>query len=224
MEEENEYWKLLESTQRRWYPGFVNHISGQIGPKQEEGEAAVITFEDETIPSVQPFETSKALRSYLTKHPRTRPTDSPILRRAFVLEGLPRNFVQVLGSRLRVPPSFFASHWAGLGNFSGRLLNRTPRHYDNRNRFTLTLPKLHQAKIQGKESDNDDPIYYMESSIDRELSRITLFGDFDGPLLSFERVSFWSVCEGQSWDGKSLHLLEPNPSPSLIWHVVYLCI
>jgi hypothetical protein len=211
-EEEKEYWKLLESTQQRWYPEVVHRMSNQTELQQQEGRVAVIKFEDETKPSVKLFETSKALRRYLDKYPPAKPADVPVLRRAFVLEELPRKFVQVLGSKIRVPPSFFTSHWSGLGGFTGRLLNRTPRHYDNRNRFTLTSPRLHQAKIEEKEGDKKHPIYYMESSIDCKLSCQTVFGDFNGPLLSFERVSFWSVCEGESWDGKSL--LTPRfPAP-----------
>jgi hypothetical protein len=63
---------------------------------------------------------------------------------------------------------------------------------------------MYGAKINELEGDKANPIYYMESSVNRQLSRITLFGDFDGPLSSFEKLSFWTSCEtGElSWDGK----------------------
>lgn len=205
MEQENEYWSLLISTQRAFYPGFTDQLLRQIGPRQEEGRAAVINFQDGANPSVQQFEKSRALRSYLNS-PSSRSPGGPVIRRMFVLEGLPRKFIQVLGSKLRVPPSLFAARWAGPGRYLGNLLKRTPRHYDNRSCFTLIAPKIHQARIEGKASDNEDPVYYMESSVIRQLSCITLFGDITGPLSSFEHLSFWSLCEGQSWEGKSISI------------------
>lgn len=202
MDYETEYWSLLESTQRQWYPGFVRQLSSQVGARRDQGRAAVITFQDGSKPSARTFETSKALHRYFTKSPAPTSPGAPALRQMFVLEGLPRNFVEVLGSRLRIPPSLFAAHWAPLSSFVGSLLNQTPRHYDHRNRFILTLPKMHQVKIQGKESDDADPVYFMQSSINRQLTRTTLFGDFEDPVWSSEKVSFWSTSQGQSWDGK----------------------
>jgi hypothetical protein len=200
-QEEREYWSLLESTQRQAYPGFVDQLSAQVGTIGEVGRAAVIEFEDGAKPSVRRFHGSRHLRSYLDK---PSPANGLVRRRAFVLQGLPRKLIQVLGSRLEVPPSLFAAHWAGPGVYNGILLNRTPRHYDNQNRFIVISPKLHRARINELESDKSEPIYYMVSSIHRQLSRVTVFGDFEGPLLSFERLSFWSVCKGNSWDGKYL--------------------
>lgn len=202
--EEGYYWSLLESTQQQQYPEFVKHLSGQVWPMGEEGQAAVIEFQDSARPSVRKLATSTALRRCLSE---PHPIDA-VRRRAFVLEGLPRNFIQVLGAKLKVPPAFFASHWVGLGGFIGNLLNRTPRHYDSRSRFILTFPKLHRARIKALDGDYRYPFYYMESSVYRPLSRMTVFGDLDGPLSSFERLSFWSTCNGGSWDGKLPYLLD----------------
>lgn len=207
--EEGHYWSLLESTQQQ-YPEFVKHLSGQEGSTGEEGQAAVIEFQDSARPSVRKLATSRALRRCLNE---PHPTGA-VRRRAYVIEGLPRNFIQVLGAKLKVPPAFFASHWAGLGSFIGNLLNRTPRHYDSQNRFILTFPKLHRARIKPLDGDYLYPFYYMESSFHRHLSRMTVFGDLDGPLTSFEQLSFWSTCNGESWDGKLPHLLDAAAS---IW-------
>ncbi|KAH6960038.1 hypothetical protein BKA56DRAFT_701449 [Ilyonectria sp. MPI-CAGE-AT-0026] len=206
MDHEAEYWSGLEST-NQWYPDFVSQLSKQVGAQQDEGRAAMITFQDGAEPSLRVFKNSKALRRYFTNSPTPISPDAPVCRRVFVLEGLPRRFIQILGSRLRVPPSFFAAHSAQPGKFVGSLLNHTLRHYDNRSRFTLISPKLHQAKIQEKPSNNANPVYFMQSSITRQLARITLFGEFEDPLWSFEKVSFWSVCEGKSWD--ALLLVDP---------------
>ncbi|KAB8273760.1 hypothetical protein BDV30DRAFT_238285 [Aspergillus minisclerotigenes] len=194
--EESQYWSLLESTQQQHYPEFVKDLSSQEGPMGEEGQAAVIKFQDNARPSVRKLPTSRMLRHCLEE---VHPADA-VHRRVFVLEGLPRNFLVVLGARLRVPPNFFASHWAGPGRLMGSLLNRTPRHYDSQNRFILTFPRLHRARIKALEGDDKYPLYFMETNIHRPLSRITVFGDSDGPLSSFEQLSFWGKSYGESWD------------------------
>lgn len=204
--EEDYYWSLLESTQKHQYPDFVKNLSSQDGPMREEGQAAVIEFQDGAKPSVQKLPTSRVLQSYLN-NPRPAGTAR---RRAFVLEGLPRNFVVALGAKLRAPPAFFASHWASPGQFSGSVLNRTPRHYDSRTRFIMSFPRVHQARIKEPNKNIRDPLYFMESSVSRLLSGITVFGELDGPLSSMEQLSFWSVCNGESWDGK---IPDPDPDP-----------
>jgi hypothetical protein len=194
---------LLESTQQQQHPDFVKHLIGQEGPMREEGKAAIITFEDNAKPLVRKLRNSEVLGRYLNE-PQPEGT---ICRRLFVLEGLPRNHLQVLGAKLKAPPSFFASHWAGLGNFMGYLLNRTPRHYDSQNRFLLIFPKFHQARIKALEGDDSYPFYFTDSSVPRPLSKLTIFGDLDGPLSSFEHISFWSRGNGESWDSKD----HPDP-------------
>jgi hypothetical protein len=200
-QEEKEYWSQLESTQQQTYPGFVAQVSGQKGLMTEDGRAAVIEFHKGAQPVVKKFRMSRSLQAYLN---RSAAANAAVRRRLFVLEGLPKRFIQVLGSRLQVPPSFFAAQWTGPGIYKGSLLNRTPRHYENNNRFVLRSPRLHQAKVNEKKTDEKDPVYYMVSSVHRQISRITVFGDFKGPLLSFEQLSFWSTKEEDSWDGKLL--------------------
>lgn len=199
-QQEKNYFSLLESSQRLQYPGFVDYLCSQCGPTAEAGRAAVIEFQDGAKPLVKRINTSRALRRYLAQ----TPPNGAVLRRAFVLEGLPKDFLLVLGSNLRVPPSFFATHWAGPGTYMGNLVGRTPRHYDNKDRFILSFQRVHRARIKEMESDELTRIYHEVSDLDRPISHITLFGDFEGPLSSFEQFSFWSTREGQAWDGKYL--------------------
>lgn len=194
---EEGYLSLIENTQRLQYPGFVNSLLS--GPLAEDGRAAVIEFRDGLKPSVKELKTSRALRRYLEQAP---PDDVPV-RRAFVLEGLPKTSIQILGSKLRVPPSFFAAHWAGHGRYLGNMLNRAPRSYAAENRFLLRFPRLHQAKIKAVEGDETDIVYRMGSRADRPLSHTSLFGDLKGPLASLEQLSFWGLAKGQGWDGES---------------------
>jgi hypothetical protein len=198
-QEEKDYWSLLESSQKAFYPDFVKGLSSQDGGMAEEGRAAVIEFRDGTGPSIKHFPASRRLRRYMDGG-----SSEAVHRRVFVLEGLPRNVVQVLGAKLRVPPSFFAAHWLNPGAYVGNLLNRTPRHHDHRHRCTLSFRRLHHTLIEAADDGAAwDGIYHMNSSAGRPVSRLTVFGDFNGPLASLEQVSIWSTKgEGNRWDGK----------------------
>jgi len=160
---------------------------------------AVVEVQDESAPAVREFMSSRALIRYLDKK-SSAAGPTALRRRIFVLEGLPRNFIEALGSRLRIPPAFFASHWM-TGRQEGALLNRMPRYCELRNEYTLKIPRMQLAQIRSLSDDKLEPIYRMDTPTRRPLSRITLFGEFDGPLSNLERVSFWVGSQGQSWDG-----------------------
>lgn len=192
---------MLESSQRGQYPDFISNLSTQTGSFREEGRAAVVEFSDGAKPKVYRVQTSRVLRRYFDE-----PSGSnPIMRRLFILEGLPRNFIQVLGARLRVPPVFFSAHWAEPGGFLGYLVNRTPRHCDHRNQFSLSFIKMHWVGIRSFPEDSPHPSYEMESSTRRRLNLSTIFGDLSELPTSWEQVSFWCVSNGDSWDG-TFHL------------------
>jgi hypothetical protein len=83
------------------------------------------------------------------------------------------------------------------------LVNQPLRQYDNKYRFRLSFSRLHKAKVEGSPEDEKSPIYQMDSITRRIVSRTTIFGDEDGPLVSAEQVSFWSKVDGESWDSTS---------------------
>ena len=195
---EDDYCAFINSALSSLYPDFVHHLASQDDvSKEEEGRLAIIEFQDNCNPVVRgPLGTSADLVRYLDTCVSSSPTTTA--RRVFVLEGLPKAYIRVLGSRLKVPPSFFAQHWQV--DKSGMLLNRAPRQYERHNRFSLSMTRFHRAKIR----DDDKLFYYMKTSLGRRLSRLTIFGDFGGPLSSLETVYFWSIKRGQSWDGNCL--------------------
>lgn len=197
MGEEIDYWDLLRSTQQDQYPDFVRNLSHQNGSLGEDGRAAMIEFRDGAKPSVTKFNTSDRLRRFFNE--QTEP--GATRRRLFILEGLPKSFVTVLGARLRIPPAFFSSHWVEPRSYLGTLINRTPKQYDNPNQFQLSFRKLHRAQIEPLGEDNSSTLYLMRSSVYRILSRSTMFGEADGPLTSFEQASFWGTRGRESWDG-----------------------
>ncbi|KAI0503236.1 hypothetical protein F5B22DRAFT_662181 [Xylaria bambusicola] len=174
MDQEDQYWSHLMSTQRPFYPGFIRQMSSQVEGGEDEGQVVVINFQDEAKPQYQIYSRPQDLRGQFDNPPLPPSTDAVRSRRLFVLEGLSKSFIQLLGSRLRVPPSFFAAHCPHTG-------------------------RMHSATIDEK-TDEADPVYFNQSSITRQLHRINLFGDVKDPLWSFERVSFWSTREGGSWD------------------------
>jgi hypothetical protein len=108
--------------------------------------------------------------------------------------------MQVIGAKLQVPPDFFASHWIAPG-YNGDLVNQPLRHYDNKYRFRLGFSRLHQARVEALAGDEKSPFYQMDSVTRRIVSRTTIFGDEDGPVVSAEQVSFWSRLDGENWDG-----------------------
>ncbi|KAK1454860.1 hypothetical protein CMEL01_03620 [Colletotrichum melonis] len=208
---EDEYLELLASTQKHQYPGFVSHLKQQDGPLREEGRVAVIEFKDSQAPQAKRIRTSTALRRCFEDSPQS----SVDIRRLFVMEGLPRNFIKAFGARLRVPPSFFSAHWTSPRNAIGTWINRPPRNYDHNDRFLLTFAKMHWVRVKPLAEDNSNLLYWMDSSIHRHLSPSTIFGASDGPLLSWEQVSFWSVAKGGSWD--AIILVDPPLRNSVRW-------
>ncbi|KAK5653830.1 hypothetical protein OQA88_7989 [Cercophora sp. LCS_1] len=208
-EDGGNYWARMQTSQREVCPGLISHLASRAkGREAEEGRVAVVVFQhgpSGTIPlAVREFLSSRSLARYLNKtlsEDTTGPLEGKIIirPRIFVLEGLPRNVIDVLGSGLNIPPALFASHWV-TGRCEGAVPNRIPRYYNPTGRYTLRMPRFHRAKVQALGTDVAEPIYRMNTPFRRRLSRATVFGDFDGLLSSTERVSFWARMDGESWD------------------------
>lgn len=195
--EEDRYWSLVDSTQKHHYPDFVRHLSEQQAVLGEDGRAAIISFLNDATASIRVVNSSAKLRECLESSDESHTT----MRRLVILEGLPKSFVQVLGVKFRVPPNFFSAHWTTPGSFLGTLVNRTPRHYDHQHRFHLSFTKLYQAQIESQPKDSIEPFYSLVSSIPRIVSRYTIFGEADGPLMGKEHVSFWGSPRDGGWEG-----------------------
>ncbi|KXH34272.1 hypothetical protein CNYM01_01077 [Colletotrichum nymphaeae SA-01] len=207
---ENLYWEFLKSTQSEPYPNFVQYLSQQKSTLRDEGRAAIIHFEDQHKPTVTICHTPTKLGKQLD-----RSADSRVpVRRLMVLEGLSKQFVQVLGARLRVPPGLFSAHWTATGAFVGNLVNRAPRQYDPQTQFLVSFSKLHPVEIESL-PDNSDPVYLMESGAFSPLSRSTIFGGIDGPLNGPEQVSFWGTRDEEDWQG--VILVDPPLGDFVRW-------
>jgi hypothetical protein len=172
------YWSLV-SSQKLSYPGFVERLEKQTLWRQNTGRVAIFCA-GERIP--REFSTSDQLRNFLDLHP-----NKPGEPRIFVLEDLSKSIVEILGSRLRIPPSFFADHWE---DEDGNITRWTLRHQDPHRRYMLRWQKLHQKIISDEGSDGLDP-YFLPSEVSRMVSRRSLFGDSVGVTTSRVKLSYW---------------------------------
>jgi len=103
---ENEYWRLIESTQQISNPGFVVVLKTQSPSQRNTCRAAAFESRARTEHFKEEFTQFEMLRNFLDNSPN----DGAEVQRIIVLEDLPRSFVEVIGSRPRIPPSFFRDH------------------------------------------------------------------------------------------------------------------
>jgi len=192
---EDAYWVLIQSTQRESYSGFVHTLRSQDENQQTSGNVAVFESAGESKNAHREFTSSAELRTFLDNNPI-----KPDAGRVIVLEGLPRSFVEVLGSRLKIPPSFFGDHWE---NPEQHFMRRTLRHRDPSHRYMLKWRNIHRSNVESK---NGDPgTYLMSSNVARTVSSVSLFGECDGMTTSGAKLSFWRVTlDKESWAGEFL--------------------
>jgi hypothetical protein len=112
------YRSLINNTRTLEFSGFASNQRQQEGASCEKGRAAALHFSDNGQVSITSFFESSALQCYLDAETNDlydgnlSPDKSQPMRRMIVLEDLPRNHVEILGSSLRIHPSFFASHYS----------------------------------------------------------------------------------------------------------------
>jgi len=179
---EDAYWSLIESTLEMSYPNFVADLRRQVPQQPTPGNSAVFELKDGMdAPEWRTFGNSEAFRVFLDQPP------AGTVQRVIVLEDLPRNFVVALGSRLKIPPSFFGDHWE---NPEMPFTRRTLRSRDSRKRYMLKWRRIHRTIIAGQEKDGPGP-YAMSSRVARTVSSTSLPGDPDGMLIRGEKMSLW---------------------------------
>jgi hypothetical protein len=148
------------------------------------------------------FKSSSDLRKYLLDHTHQKPS-CVIHRRLWVLEDLSRNYIEALGSELRIPPTFFAAHWADP---IGADFNERDSFVSNpRRSFLLNWPQFYRVSI-------DRPVRDLTCSMISNVERHVFFcgqedTTYENPLYArmYHKVSYWSTeYPGGSWDGKSL--------------------
>lgn len=202
------YWSLIEDTQETIFPDFVADLDLQDDIQCDRGRVAVFEFREGGITDTQEFSTSEALKAYLDESANSLPhaTSSGYgtakLHRLFMLEDLARDKVKLLGSRLRIPPSFFAAHWSKPSKQKGIVDRNFLPH--NRHRFSrFMVPQVHRV-IRDDGGDKYQLGLYKDpnSNVQR---RLQLLDERSSWVTSKHQVSYWSKNDAaSSWTGRLL--------------------
>jgi len=195
------YWTLINTTLYHQFPRFVTNLRNQSAKQRELGRALVLEYKEGEKAIAIHFKGSEHLQRYINDRPRLKAShEQGIRRRLWVLEDISRNYVEVLGSGLRIPPSFFAAHWADP---IGADFNERPSFISNPRRgFLLKWPQFHRVSI-GRPAG--DLTCAMTCNVERHL----FFSDQDGTTYEnhlfarmYHNLSYWSTeFPGGSWDG-----------------------
>ncbi|KAE9367591.1 hypothetical protein N431DRAFT_494540 [Stipitochalara longipes BDJ] len=189
----------------------------------EYGRAVVLEL---SLPNAHPaerkdFTTSRDLSLYLKK------MTIPSVRRVILLEGVARNYVEVLGSHFNMNPAFFANQkrpnsWDVIkdGYFIERTAN-LPSLNDPRTSFMMRYPELrsfppyqdrHQLNVPYmKDIDGFRQVYIGRRPQELHPSAINTGGGFHNVAIFNRAASYWSRrYEGGGWD--AILLLDPPPT------------
>jgi hypothetical protein len=205
------YQSLIQNTRTLEFLGFAKNQCQQDDAASENGRAAVLHFLANGEVSITPFCHSSALQEYLDYKTSAGgcfekpPNDvHQPLRRMILLEDLPRNYIEIIGTRLRINPSFFAAHYSDpikSGSTGKGLILGQP----SRDSFVLQSPQMLYMQVENQELDGGGLIYRGISHVRRHILKGTKEDakDLAGCFGEMWRViSFWSVEYGNGdWTG-----------------------
>jgi hypothetical protein len=124
------------------------------------------------------------------------------VRRIFLVEDVSRNYMGILGSRLRIPPIFFAKHLLELS-----VLEQFQDEEPANNIESFTLPFFQFARAPKVSSKQPlEEMYRVKANATRLFAFPKPYGSFDlrGTIIEVEHCfSFWSRKKGDDdWDGR----------------------
>jgi hypothetical protein len=179
------------------FPEFVYNLQNQTPHEREMSRVAVIEYRSEAPPEQKVFKSSEELHCHFEK---TATTDSSSPRqRLFVLEDLSLNAIEVLGSHLRIPPSFFGAHWADPATPTFNHRNTFCRYSESN--FVVRYPSTQPIRIDAS-PEVHGTIFRCNANVDRHIHCY----DPKGPLVdqpkSYHALSFWTsgTRDDGSWD------------------------
>jgi hypothetical protein len=175
---------LLQLTKHIWFPTL--NLEEADGPYV----AQLLTFlENDNVPQFASISNATELRRHLDQIDSTKILQQKVVGRLFILEGLPRDYIKILGSCLRIPASVFGCHSVDpQAQYS--LVNREAV-YRNSSYFAMNMPKLHHVDIESRPGDEKFPLYRSNMGYSRILSVFGLFGERHAAQVSYEQLSFW---------------------------------
>jgi hypothetical protein len=184
----------------------LDGILTRQGPSSEDGRVAVIELHDNHV-AVRRLHTSDELLDYMTNLEQLPPPSCN--RRLYLLEGLPSNYIEILGSRLRIDPDVFARQ-IDCGYLTilkdARDIPMLPSHPTSKDSFSLRYNELRDF---GK---NIDSFEVRCTNQPRRKSTTKWEGKFDGVSIVRRKASFWSRMNGaKGWNGASISIhMPPN--------------
>ena len=179
------------SIMSRSHPNLTS-LKDLLTKPSERGVAAVLNFREVGV-SEERFVCSTALLDHLNQ-------PSKCDRRLIILQGMPSDFVEILGWKFNIDPNFFArqiqSGMLHIGK-SGRDIPLLATHSVSRESFSIRYHELRQFT---------DPIRDWELRVAGQARRVSVSkwnGEFDGVGIARKTSSVWSRArQGNGWDGK----------------------
>jgi hypothetical protein len=191
-------YKSVVSSTRTRNPSLANLEKVLTQESSENGRVAVIEFHD-TYVSERRFATPNELLEYMNCQEPS--TTSKCYGRCYLLEGLPHNYIEVLGSQLQVDPLVFARQIkCGILNICNdvRDIPLLSSHPTAKESLHLRYHELREF---------EDGIDSFEVSCTNQRRRISVSkwnGKFDGVGIVRRNANFWSRLNGEKgWDGTS---------------------
>jgi hypothetical protein len=134
-------------------------------------------------------------------------------RRLFILEDLPRNFILALGTRLLIPPSFFAGHWDDPA--SSTFNHRNPFQINSLPNFRIRYATSNRVEVDTSSLPGYKDMagmYAFNTNVCRYLHTYSPGGLLYDEARSHHIMSFWvsTPREDGSWD--AVLLVDPPPT------------
>ncbi|KAF1954206.1 hypothetical protein CC80DRAFT_568014 [Byssothecium circinans] len=198
------YFELLNRQLCELFPSFLHNLQVQAPQEREMGRAAVLEYSKGIYSGQRVFKSSTELQEYLEETATTQARN--IRQRLFLLEDLSRNYVEVLGSQLRVPPSFFGAHWdvPTAPTFNHR--NPFCRFSDGG--FLIRYASTQRIEIDAGSSQHSN-VFSWNANVNRHIYCYNSKGPLIDQPKSYHILSFWTAGAriDDSWD--SVLLVDP---------------
>jgi hypothetical protein len=195
-----EAYSTLISSQLSWsFPEFVRNVQSQSPIERELGRAAVIEYLSNADPDVKILKSSKGLQCYLEETVTAGPR-----QRLFLLEDLSRNYIEILGSQLRIPPRFFGAHWADPS--TPTFNHRDPFCRFAHDAFLVRYPSTQPVRVEAP-LEVHGQVFHYNTNVNRHLQCYHPKSPIVDQPKSYHALSFWSsgVRNDGSWDCKRVH-------------------
>jgi hypothetical protein len=169
----------------------------------EHGLVAILEWQNGTRMGTKIIENATLLRQHLD----TAPGDVSGRCRLIILQDLPRNHVEVIGSRLKIHPTTFARHWGDTSFLE--TLDDMVDPGKNCYRFMIPYPEFTKVvRFLGQPQHELEELYRADFLVRRLIAIPKPFGEWDlrGSIAEIEAcLSFWARkhVKGGGWDGET---------------------